>query len=242
MAVASDIHTARITAVAFSPTAPLLASVCSKGLLALTSTPSTLAASASEKAITAAAATSSVSAGTALCSAAWSPDGSEVVVGDAAGNVVCVSAPGLSPLRKWKAHGDSVSSVVYVPGGRRIATSSCKAFDDGPGSDPSVRIWDVATSACLQVLYPSLQPHHSIAVSPDGTQLLAASRTLPCILAPLSLDSQVGSNAQWPLQARAGYAGRGASHVINAHAGSTCWVSFHGGGEERPARPEEGRH
>jgi len=100
---------------------------------------------------------------------AFSPDGK--ILASAAGF-------GTNDIRLWdadtgqelgppfKGHGSFVCSMVFWPDGRKLASSS---------GDQTIRIWDVTTGACLDVLRGHQLEVYRVALLPDG-KLVSGSK------------------------------------------------------------------
>jgi WD40 repeat protein len=69
-------------------------------------------------------------------------------------------------LQTLEGHTGGISSVVYSPDSRQLASGS----DDG-----TVRLWDAATGACLQTLKGHTDEISSVVYSPDSRQLASGS-------------------------------------------------------------------
>jgi hypothetical protein len=69
-------------------------------------------------------------------------------------------------LRSFEGHNDSITSMVFSPDGRMLASAS---------RDMTIRLWDVATGKELQSLVGHTEAPKSIAISPDGGILASGS-------------------------------------------------------------------
>ena len=67
-------------------------------------------------------------------------------------------------LRSWQAHDRAISTMVFNPDGRYLATA---------GSDGVIKIWDVATAAALITMDPLPHPPVCLAFSGDGHRMAA---------------------------------------------------------------------
>jgi len=63
-------------------------------------------------------------------------------------------------------HDSNVNVVVFSPNGRQLVSCS---------NDTTVRVWDVPTGACLQILEGHWSKVNAVAYSPDGKQLVSCS-------------------------------------------------------------------
>jgi WD40 repeat protein len=102
---------------------------------------------------------------------AWSPDGATCAAGSTGGEIwLWKSGGGAEPILKipkqlGEGHGDSVSSLAYLRGGKVLA--SC-------GRDGTLRLWDARSGAPLARTLPAGGPLDDLALSPDGTEIAAA--------------------------------------------------------------------
>ena len=64
-------------------------------------------------------------------------------------------------------HGSWVSSLVFWPDGKKLASSS---------ADQTIRIWDVASQKCLDVLRGQLQEVWRLALLPDDKTLVSGAK------------------------------------------------------------------
>jgi WD40 repeat protein len=102
---------------------------------------------------------SGFSGAAALSALAFSPDGSMIVTGSDAGDIVRVRADGRGlPLAFGGRHDDQITSITYTPDGSRVVTGS---------RDGTVRVWDEAGDL-VATLSGSGAQVSSISVSPDG--------------------------------------------------------------------------
>lgn len=78
--------------------------------------------------------------------------------------------PALAPLATLRGHRENVFSVAYSPDGKLLVTTS---------GDPSIKVWDVASTKLLKTFGEGNDGHKqiilSVAVSPDGGQFATAS-------------------------------------------------------------------
>ncbi len=80
------------------------------------------------------------------------------------------AAPGL--IRRYVGHSDPVLDVAFLPDGQRFV--SCSGSPDQPGTDNSVRLWDVATGRELRRMEGHQDDVLAVAVTPDGRTALSA--------------------------------------------------------------------
>jgi len=99
-----------------------------------------------------------------MWSAAFSPDGKQIVTTDDAGAQIWDAQT--NRLRFTLPHGDTVYQAVYSADGARLITAV---------GDSTVRIWDTATGKCLHELSHGGRAlrYSAVAISPDG-KLVAA--------------------------------------------------------------------
>ena len=108
-----------------------------------------------------------------LSALALSPDGRCCVTGDWQGQIVLWSlfdeagTPRLKELLRVNAHEDHVSALLWLPGGKSVASASW---------DRSVRLWDVATGKESLVFSGHGDEICSLALSPNGKWLASGSR------------------------------------------------------------------
>ena len=82
------------------------------------------------------------------------------------GAVICRTVDPEPSFRTLKGHGRQVNSMAFSPNGRQLASGSY---------DNTIRIWDVATSRCLQTWRGHKGTVLSVAFSPNGQQLTSGS-------------------------------------------------------------------
>ena len=99
-------------------------------------------------------------------SAAYSPDGAQIVSGSADGTVRVWDAATGAEMLKLEGHEDWVYSAVYSPNGAQIVSGSV---------DGSVRVWDAATGAEMLKLEGHEGPVLSVAYLPEGAQIVSGS-------------------------------------------------------------------
>ena len=68
---------------------------------------------------------------------------------------------------KLEGHGSWVSSLVFIPDGKRLISSS---------ADQTIRIWDAASQKCLDVLRGHRQEVWRLALLPDGKTLVSGGK------------------------------------------------------------------
>ncbi|KAE9394627.1 hypothetical protein BT96DRAFT_886390 [Gymnopus androsaceus JB14] len=101
-----------------------------------------------------------------VLSAAFSPDGTQIVSGSYDKSVRIWDASTGKEMHKLEGHTDSVSSVAFSPDGTQIVSGSY---------DQSVRIWDASTGKEMHKLEGHTHLVNSVAFSPDGTQIVSGS-------------------------------------------------------------------
>jgi WD40 repeat protein/energy-coupling factor transporter ATP-binding protein EcfA2 len=103
---------------------------------------------------------------TAVTSAIYSPDQTQLAIADNNGRVVVWAAATGEPVLTLEAHNGPVNAIVYSDDGRRLATA---------GGDGAAKIWDLDTGDLLRTFSGHAGPVLSVAFSPDGTRLATTS-------------------------------------------------------------------
>ena len=101
-----------------------------------------------------------------IISCAYSPDGKSFAMHLSTGQIIVYSTSTWEALWASNDHTLSVSSLSYSPTSGKIASGSF---------DKTVRLWDVRTGACRQVLTGHTDEVHCVAYSPCGNQVASAS-------------------------------------------------------------------
>src|SRR5262249_28318416 len=101
-------------------------------------------------------------------SVAFSPDGSAVLTGLQAGEIMLWDVATGKPVRHIEG-GGYISSVKFSPDGKTFAATS---------DDTTVRLWDVETGKHLRQFPASTDSVNDVAFSPDGRTIAAAFGTL----------------------------------------------------------------
>lgn len=112
--------------------------------------------------------------GALLNSAVYSPDGQWVASAGEDRLIRVWRARGRQDLAVLQGHTERVNEVAFDPGGRRLASRSCR-FGETDGWDGTVRVWDVDPSSSLPVLRGHFGAVQAVAYSPDGRWLASAS-------------------------------------------------------------------
>jgi hypothetical protein len=96
----------------------------------------------------------------------FSPDGTQLAVGNATGAIVILDASSGRTIRFWAAHERAVLSCAWEGSGKRLATAS---------NDRTARVWDLDTGRELQVLKGHTNWVMSCAWEGSGKRLATAS-------------------------------------------------------------------
>ncbi|HEY1016432.1 MAG TPA: hypothetical protein VGE07_27225 [Herpetosiphonaceae bacterium] len=103
---------------------------------------------------------------------AYSPDGELLASAGSDHLIKLWSVPGGALVRTLAGHEDAVNVIAFNADGSRLASGSGQASDSGPESpDPSVRVWDLRSSAPpvkLGIQYPAAS---YVAFTPDGRKV-----------------------------------------------------------------------
>jgi WD40 repeat protein/serine/threonine protein kinase len=81
-------------------------------------------------------------------------------------------------MRRFQGHTDLIRSLALSPDGRLAVTGAGGQVRDNkfiPGTDPTVRLWDVASGSELRPIEGRTGPTSAVAFSPVGTHLLTGS-------------------------------------------------------------------
>jgi WD40 repeat protein/serine/threonine protein kinase/tetratricopeptide (TPR) repeat protein len=122
--------------------------------------------------------------------AAWSPDGSRLVVAGSDNMVRLYDVKTHKLLDKRQIHNDVVAALAFSPNGKILATAS---------HDSTVRLWDAATGAPIG---RELQHHgrlQSVAFSPDGSLLATGCADKTARLWDVNTGQLVGQPLVHPL-------------------------------------------
>ncbi len=120
-----------------------------------------------------------------ILSVALSPHGELLAAGTATGEIRLWHAASGLLLQTLREHTDWVRSVVFSPDGKTLASGSSEvssvAFSpDGKtlassSFDQTVRLWEVSSGQCLNILQGHASMVSSVAFSPDGKTLASGS-------------------------------------------------------------------
>ncbi len=98
----------------------------------------------------------------AALTARWSPDGSQIAIGDYDGQIHIWNTSTYDPINTLSGHTDRVEAIAYRPDGSVLASAS---------HDGTIRIWDITSNQTVVTYSKPAIFTTSIAWSPDGTQL-----------------------------------------------------------------------
>jgi len=114
---------------------------------------------------------------------AISPDGRLLAVPGTDSVVILLEMASGKELRRFKNHGNWVTSVAFAPDGHVLASA---------GPDRTAKLWDVATGKQIAILKGHQDTVFSLAFSPDGTKLATGSADNTVKLWRLDGRKQVG--------------------------------------------------
>src|SRR5262249_16708170 len=152
-----DDHQGPVNALAFSHDSQLLVTAADDGYLRAWSMPDCKLLS-----------THSQGSGPGVKCLTFAPDDRYVVAGTADGTVMPWNPRTDAEPFRSQVHGAAVTSVAFIPGGKRLATAA---------SDRSLKIWDPASWLELVTLHLD-DATRSMRFSPDGRRLLLAGKSL----------------------------------------------------------------
>lgn len=99
-------------------------------------------------------------------SLAWSPDGTHLASGDAAGMIHLWEAETGKRYQSWNGHCFLVNALAWSPDGLCLASA---------GDDHKARLWEAATGALRLTYQGHTDRVQTVAWSPDGTRLASGS-------------------------------------------------------------------
>jgi WD40 repeat protein len=105
------------------------------------------------------------SAGGVVRSAAWRPDGQQLLSGESDGTARIWDVKTGVEVRKLGGHTGGIYAVAWSPNGQQIITA---------GEDATVRMWEASSGAELRQLAGHTGPVFALAWSPDGRQLASS--------------------------------------------------------------------
>ncbi len=106
---------------------------------------------------------------TSVFTAAWSPDGKYLALGDGAGTVQIRKALTGATVLTIRGHANHVWAVAWSPDGKRLASASW---------DQTVQMWDAATGKHLMTYRGHDDIVCAIAWSPDSKRIASAAYDL----------------------------------------------------------------
>ncbi len=74
-------------------------------------------------------------------------------------------AVALSVQREFRAHDATITALAFHPAKPLLASAS---------SDLTIKLWDLDSGRCLDVLHGPVKPPRTLAFRPDGRRLLSA--------------------------------------------------------------------
>jgi WD40 repeat protein/transcriptional regulator with XRE-family HTH domain len=103
---------------------------------------------------------------TNVLASAFSPDGQQLAVGTASGEIRLYDGDCEHLLQQLEGHADGVWALAFTHDGRRLVSGS---------DDRTLRLWDLETGRCLSVLEGHTNRVRALALSPDGRLLVSGS-------------------------------------------------------------------
>ncbi|NDJ63035.1 MAG: PQQ-binding-like beta-propeller repeat protein, partial [Chloroflexi bacterium] len=107
-----------------------------------------------------------IGTGAAISTAAFSPDGSQIISGSFDNTVALWDTDTAQLLQRFEGHTDWVEAIAFTPSGREVLSTSF---------DQTLILWDVTTEDILNRYTDHFGPVHSVAYSSDGRNAISAS-------------------------------------------------------------------
>jgi WD40 repeat protein len=107
---------------------------------------------------------------------AFSPDGKEALSGCSDGIARLWDVASGKELLTLETHkGGRAWTVAFTPDGRRAVTGGGNAFENKGMTEASLRLWDLTTGKEIRKFQGHTKDVRSVAISPDGNQLISGS-------------------------------------------------------------------
>ncbi|MBN1562931.1 MAG: protein kinase [Anaerolineae bacterium] len=113
---------------------------------------------------------------TEIFSLASSPVDNTLASGAADGSLILWNTADMTEIRRFAGFNVPVRSIAFSPDGTQIIAAGGNLILGGDRQeDNTIRLWDVATGNEIRQFTGHIAPVHSVAFSPDGTQILSGA-------------------------------------------------------------------